>query len=515
VPLTAVDFVPKGPVKSADLIQFYNLFTGVMVDQPVTFSNALLVGGNQGQTTVPLKLFGAVGQTNHLIDLYGDRSQGQPGWGTDAKGTFSWGPGGAAPQDSFLGRIGTQNGHGADTAGLLVTPRLEVTGVFQPGEIVFASGGTIKDYGSGNVVITNSLTVQNNLYIGDDDSTFFVEQRAHEVMLNSTLLINGADAEGSSLQYAINHLQVRSDNLPDSNGSGVTAFDAMCFAGNWLQFNARFVTVVAGQGWGQKALVLAYDVDNSPAAGGQICLMGGRVGIGGFPQPTLQALQVSGDIFASGDFWSTGGDIFLGSAHISDGGSGMTVVAGDFRVQGTNLYIGTRRIYDAGGSQGLHFDWDVRIDSAHDVYTHSIHLVSAGDDCRIDTVGDMNYWGPNGSTNHRFHHVDGSWMGCQAANFVPQSTRASKPGAVVMADADCMTRIRNPISVYTWPVTGVAGPAGQSDIGFMAEDMVTVAPEMVGYNADGSLFGIQYDNITGLLWGALRSLDARCQAKGI
>lgn len=515
MPLTAVDFVPKGPVKSADLLQFYNLFTGVMTDQPVTFSNVLTVGGNQGQTTVPLKLYGAIGQTNHLIDLYADRTQSQPGWGTDAKGDFAWGPGGTAPQDTFLSRIATQNGHSSDTAGLLVNPRLEVSGVFQPNEIAFPNGSTIQQYGANTLIVTNHLAVQNNLYIGGSGQTYFVEARAHEASLNSTLLINGADAEGSGLTYAVNHLQVRSDNLPDSNGSGVTAFDAMCYAGNWLQFNARFVTVIAGQGWGQKALVLAYDVDTSPAAGGQIIMMGNRVGIGGFPQPTLQALQVSGDTFTSGNYWSTGGNLYLNTQRIYDGGGGQTWLSGNLNVVGGNVQIGPRHIYYDGGTASLHFDWDVRVDSAHDVYTHSIHLVSAGDDCRIDTVGDMNYWGPNGSTNHRFHHVDGSWMGCQAANFTPQSTRDSKPGAVTMDDVTCMSRVRKPISVITWPVQNPVGPSGQSDIGFFAEDMQTASPEFCGYNSDGSLFGIQYDNITALLWGALRNLDARCQAKGI
>ena len=36
MPLDAVNFHPLGPVKSVDLMQFYNLLTGVMQDQPIT-----------------------------------------------------------------------------------------------------------------------------------------------------------------------------------------------------------------------------------------------------------------------------------------------------------------------------------------------------------------------------------------------------------------------------------------------------------------------------------------------
>lgn len=128
MPLDAVNFHPLGPVKSNDLLQFYNLVTGVMQDQPITFRNALSIGGNQGLTTVPLKVYGAVGQNTNLIDLYVDRSAPQPGFGLSALGIFGWGPGGAAPQDTFMSRIALQNGHATDTPGLLLTPLLEING---------------------------------------------------------------------------------------------------------------------------------------------------------------------------------------------------------------------------------------------------------------------------------------------------------------------------------------------------------------------------------------------------
>lgn len=125
--LDATNFHPQGPVKSVDLMQFYNLFTGVMTDQPVAFSNSLTVGGNQGLTTVPLRLYGATGQNTDLIDLYADHTQALPGFGINAPGRLAWGPGGGA-QDTFLSRVASQNGHVGDTLGLLVDPYLEVKG---------------------------------------------------------------------------------------------------------------------------------------------------------------------------------------------------------------------------------------------------------------------------------------------------------------------------------------------------------------------------------------------------
>lgn len=140
MPLDTTNFHPLGPVKSIDLLQFSDLLTGVMLDQPITFRNALTIGGNQGLTTVPLKVYGATGQNTNLIDLYLDRTQSQAGFGLSAIGALAWGPGGTAPQDTYLTRIALQNGHASDTPGLLVTPVLEVNGVLRTARLIVPSG---------------------------------------------------------------------------------------------------------------------------------------------------------------------------------------------------------------------------------------------------------------------------------------------------------------------------------------------------------------------------------------
>lgn len=141
MPLDATNFHVLGPVKSVDMRQFYDLFTGGMTDQPVTFRNGLSIGGNQNVATVPLKVYGAVGQTTNLLDLYTDRTAAQPGFGLSAIGSFGWGPGGAAAMDTFMSRIARQNGHADDTAGILVTPNLEVTGNLVAGSLSVSGGG--------------------------------------------------------------------------------------------------------------------------------------------------------------------------------------------------------------------------------------------------------------------------------------------------------------------------------------------------------------------------------------
>jgi len=143
--------------------QFVDLFTGVMTDQPVTFKNALSLGGNQGNTTAPLSLYGAVGQTSNLLNLYPDPSSLQPTFGFAAYGRFSWGPGGAGVQDTFLSRIATQNGHATDTAGLLIDPHLEVTGAIQATAYNFTNGTTIDTDGALSVRINQDLTVNRRI----------------------------------------------------------------------------------------------------------------------------------------------------------------------------------------------------------------------------------------------------------------------------------------------------------------------------------------------------------------
>jgi len=98
-----------------------------------------------------------------------------------------------------------------------------------------------------------------------------------------------------------------------------------------------------------------------------------------------------------------------------------------------------------------------------------------------------------------------------------------KAGATVIPDSSCMTRIRGNVPVYSYQLTPPDTGGDDSsdptptptDIGFMADDVHANSPEFSALDDQGAAVGVSYSNMAALLWGALRDLDARCQAKGI
>jgi hypothetical protein len=547
MPLSPVNFVPKGPVKSADMNQFFNLFTGVMVDQPVTFSNVLNVGGSQGNTTVPLKLYGAPGQTSHLIDLYPDKTSAQPGFGFSALGTFGWGPGGTAPIDTTLSRIATQVGHGADTPGLLVSPQLEVNGNIVPhGSIVWPSGNAaIADGGGGIVNVGINLAVQSALYLGYDHSTWLTELRGGEIMVHNRLSVNGADAEGVALTYGNAMLQTRGADMPDTAGTFSIPFSAHAFAGNWLQFNPKFYKVTAGNAWPGIALLLDYDVDNANAAGGRISLMNGRMGVGSqVVDANGSLLQVFGEI--QGAFLtSTGGGQInqnLGVAgSITVGGSVSIAVNQSFGSSGAMLWYdsastviqahasGTRWVNNVNNANLMTLDnignlvlnaGDITLNG-----TRVLHLGGAND-CLVSPGENVNRPGAVYLSPHCYVFFDlgvGHIVTCQQV--IQTSDPSLKSAMTVMTDTDCMARIRDPnVQVHTYvlnPPTPAPSPPPpqptptQTDIGFDATQVYASSPEFAALDANSNPVGVNYANMSAMIWGALRSLDARCVAKGI
>jgi len=341
VSLNATDFVPLGPIRSADLRQFIDLFTGIMTDQPVTFKNTLTVGGSQGATTTPLKIFGATGQTSNLVDLYPDPTSLNPTFGFAALGGFAWGPGGAGLQDTFLSRIARQNGHTSDTAGLLVDPRLEVHGTVQIlGPLVYENGAQIlPEPSTANTLrISLDLVVERTIFVGTDKvHTIREATAAHGLAMGPKVLIHGMDAQATGLTFANTYLQVRTDDLSGTAGASVTGTNVTAFAGNWLQLNTRFTRISAGA-WDRVAAVLSYDVDNSQTAGGQIQMANQRVSIGGPIDPTGANLQVIGSARVTSNL--TAQYLFT-----TDGANGI--------VQATtgNLYV-----RNAGGNQYVVMD---------------------------------------------------------------------------------------------------------------------------------------------------------------
>ena len=115
-----------------------------------------------------------------------------------------------------------------------------------------------------------------------------------------------------------------------------------------------------------------------------------------------------------------------------------------------------------------------------------------------------------------------------------QSSRGeAKLGQAPMTDAEALARVLNPVpQIVTWDSTpepqwggqyGYAPGYGtqmlpaptksaQRHVGFLAEEIVGVVPEVVSTDDIGPS-GISYANLTALLWGALREYVAQTEAR--
>lgn len=95
----------ESPIAAAHILQFYNLLTGAMTDQPVTLRNRVAIGGNQDAVDNTLTLAGVTAQTGlqlRLLKLLGDTN---PSWSVDINGVVSFGPGGASATDTTISRF--------------------------------------------------------------------------------------------------------------------------------------------------------------------------------------------------------------------------------------------------------------------------------------------------------------------------------------------------------------------------------------------------------------------------
>lgn len=115
----------------------------------------------------------------------------------------------------------------------------------------------------------------------------------------------------------------------------------------------------------------------------------------------------------------------------------------------------------------------------------------------------------------------GHILTCQS--LVQTSDPNLKAGATVMGDHNCMLRVRDPgVPVYTYQLTPPApAPPNASptptpnEIGFMAPDVFNHSPEFAALDQGSNPVGVNYANMSAMIWGALRDLDKRCTTFGI
>jgi hypothetical protein len=181
--------------------------------------------------------------------------------------------------------------------------------------------------------------------------------------------------------------------------------------------------------------------------------------------------------------------------------SSLTVTPGPFAAANTNIN-GTLTVQAAANfgstvtattftatSTGYFFinnTVSIQWDNTYLRHSHSI---------AFNTTGNQVVW-PNGS------YISGN------AGYVQGSQRALKEDVTPVPDSELITRVVDPrmvVSTYNWPEDT------RQSIGFMAEDVAAVLPNYVIRDEDGTPTGYNPQELTAILWGALRQLDARVQ----
>jgi hypothetical protein len=544
VPLDATHFYVKGPVNSADLRQFYDLFTGAMSDQPVTFVNTLSVGGSQGVTTVPFRIFGAPGQNTNLIDLYPDRTSAQPSFGFSAVGQFAWGPGATSPQDTYLSRIATQHGHSAgDSAGLLITPQLEVAGyMYADTDVVVdhlaANAGTALSPGLHFGTGLSGEGIGSQRTAGGAGNQFGLDLWTGGVR---HLFISQAGAVTIPVSLSVGtNLTVLGDVFShylhtNDGGNGIVMADAGA-----LYLRSASTTVVID---GAQGLYLT----------GTLLFTNNGYYLKGIN--SVAALETNGSLQVDGGvvYFEPSRQVYI--SYRSD-------LASLFIPYGNGIYTSrvlTTRI-DWEGSRAVYFNWDgsnVTMNMAGPwgfrapsvgantvivgpvsmtATATSLHVINADinvDPPRVVALGSAlvspgTNIGKSADTvylsAHAYVYFDmgvGHVITCQ--QLIQTSDPNLKNSAVILADDACMSRVRANIPIYSYQLdppsggTDSTGPAPTpTDIGMMATDVYANSPEFAALDpANNNPVGVNYANMSAMLWGALRNLDARCVAKGI
>lgn len=165
MPLNATNFFPGGPIKAADMLQYYNLFTGVMLDQPVTFANTLQIGGSQSTGSVPFRVSSVAAGTANVIEVRTLPTDANPVLAIARTGPISLGAGGGSALDASLTRSGvneiTASGTFKATTVSVVAGDLTLTaGVLHLGGATgVIAGGTVSTNFNNNANNATNLTI--------------------------------------------------------------------------------------------------------------------------------------------------------------------------------------------------------------------------------------------------------------------------------------------------------------------------------------------------------------------
>lgn len=93
-----------------------------------------------------------------------------------------------------------------------------------------------------------------------------------------------------------------------------------------------------------------------------------------------------------------------------------------------------------------------------------------------------------------------------ASAFSVQSSQRFKEAIEPLDPAECLAQV---MDARSDPVIFTVTDSQRRDIGFIAEDLARVVPQVVDYDDEGQTLGVHYGALTATLWGALRALENR------
>lgn len=155
---------------------------------------------------------------------------------------------------------------------------------------------------------------------------------------------------------------------------------------------------------------------------------------------------------------------------------GVSMNGGGISIYGANLYFGGFQTSHRIQWNGTYFNFS--------------------DSIQYNATGNQVVW-PNGS------YISGN------AGYVQGSSPTLKRNYIDAADADLLAIVADPrpkVTTYLWE------GETRRNTGFLADELAAVAPEVVALDERGAPAGYYANELTAILWGAVRALNAKVEA---
>jgi len=349
---------------------------------------------------------------------------------------------------------------------LTVTPGSFVCGVWQSN-----GNGTV----SGNLTVTNVLTVQGNGSV----STWTI----------------GADASVAGNLYC-HTIIVAANQTPIQMYN--TSNQARRVMGYWSD-NSLYIF----SGESTAGIIFYSDYGN----GGQMGQWGSTTGL------TINGTGNEAHItFANTGYWIT-----------TIAGYGDIVTNGNFMAYGGNYWFeSSRAVHIWWDGSALQHSHNVSIQGTANLYMNGGALVQPSG--YVQAGGTIYVW-PSGAYMNsanpalRISMPSGGWISVEsqaggftsinASAFNVQSTLRTKKDLVYLEPSVALDKVLDP---RVQPIMYTYIHNDSRSLGFGAEDMVKVVPEVVSLDDEGDPFMLNYGALVPVLWGAVRELSARLEA---